>query len=214
MLMSTGDHPKLALRLIDKLGLYHTIYTDSGSLHNIRPSTEHWSDGYSFLDEFTRSDSNRAGNSPQDTLRRNLLRDPTEIYLAWLLVSLLPWGPLNTASNPHSGSKKRISPAAQVAKEGIKATTKITEVISLSFQNAEEISNLCRAASKKAPRSRSSTEASSASDRTTKGLIIRRWGSSWRSQVMLSLLLDIAGLSETSELNRGCVTLPVCRRDR
>ena len=212
MLISIGDNPQIALSLIDKLGLYDTIFTGTSSLNDVKPSTKHWSKGYSFLDRFIQHKFTASGTSPQDILRKRLLRDPSEVYLSWLLVSLLPWGLLSTISEPHTGSKTRISPATQVAKEGIKTTARTTEIVSLSFQNAREISNLCNAGSDRTTRPDSVNEASNISSRAVIGLKIRRWGSSWRSQIMLSLLLDIASLSETSESRESACYLSFSSR--
>ena len=71
-----------------------------------------------------------------------LIRDKEERYLAWALVSIIPYRDAPQADPPEPGRKAPPPAATSVAKEGIKATNKVCDVITASVRNREEISNL------------------------------------------------------------------------
>lgn len=80
--------------------------------------------------------------------------------------------------------------ATSVAREGIKATNKVCDVVSASIEHRDEITN-AKSAFIQAKRSgHKSQDGSDPLARDVLGRAIRRWGASWRSQAVFAFLID------------------------
>ncbi|KAL8765399.1 MAG: hypothetical protein Q9209_007505 [Squamulea sp. 1 TL-2023] len=103
--MLRGPNPHQALHLIDRLGLYKTIFTipdgESG------PSTEilsQWQKAYDCLRAFVDAETNGddTGNAVS-TIRSILMSNPKDIYSMWLLCAFVPWAKVShTAQKPNA----------------------------------------------------------------------------------------------------------------
>lgn len=179
--MLKGEHPRDAVRLIEQLGLYHTVFTDPVNLSTPQPSLEGWSAAYGFLPD---SPSNI------DSVYNVLVTSDEARYHAWVLACVAPFArlPGSTSANP----KKQPPVATVAAREGIKAPTKLSDLITAAVCHREEICEL---------KSKVSSEDASEIGRDTLGMAIRRWeskGTHWRLQVLFAILYDIMVQATTS----------------
>jgi len=78
-----------------------------------------------------------------------------------------------------------------VAREGFKAPNKICDVIASSLSNSEEIRNLVAQCAKGLRRPDTINPTSNATARDTLGMAMRRWGSTWRTQVFFNLVYEV-----------------------
>lgn len=186
--MLKGPNPYMALALIDRLGLYDTIFTDPTKEVSYKPDISYLKPAYDCVSELLRS------TSDQETLSvvaSTLLRNPEEKYLAWIIAALVPWADAPISDIPENGGKTTYT-AQVVAREGIKAPNKICNVITSSMEHSEKIRTLkdrC-VTQLKYPHRRQEGEDSTARD--TLGIAIRHWGPTWRSQVLFSLLYEVS----------------------
>ncbi|KAK4544343.1 hypothetical protein LTR36_004234 [Oleoguttula mirabilis] len=180
-----GPDPHEALRLVFDLDLYETIFCDptveSSELY--RPDTEGWQ---------TIIDQLRDILDEERPLAEGLVREPEERYLAWQLAALVAY---RDAPEPEPSAPGRRAPppvAVTIAREGIKATNKVSDVILAAVRNQSEISSFVDKLSERKRRPDKVIEGEDPMSRDVLGMAVRRWGASWRSQVMYSFLVDVA----------------------
>jgi tRNA nucleotidyltransferase (CCA-adding enzyme) len=179
-----GPDPHDAMRLVYELGLYFTIFSDptvEDSKH-YRPDT----DGtIALINELkTLLDS---GND----LPELLVRDADERYMAWLLTAIVPY---RDAPQPEASEANRKAPPfipTGVMREGIKATNKVCDVVTASVRNLNEITRLVDGVDTQKRRAQKTPGSEDLTARDTLGMAVRRWGPTWRSQVMYALLVEL-----------------------
>jgi hypothetical protein len=186
--MLKGPDPHMALSLIHRLGLYETVFTDPTREIEYSPDIEFLKTTYDFVAELD--------SVPE--VSNILVRNAEEKYLAWISAAVMPWAdaPLLPPPKP-LGRPQYIT--GLVAREGLKAPNKISDVVVASLRNAEDIRKIkddCYTFIKY-PHRKQTGEHVAAAD--TLGMAIRRWGPSWRSQVLFSLLYEIC----TGAISRG-----------
>ncbi|KAK4574883.1 CCA tRNA nucleotidyltransferase, mitochondrial [Recurvomyces mirabilis] len=179
-----GPDPHEALRLVFDLGLYDTIFSTPEVVEadHYAPDTDGWKVMIDTLEEVTKS---------EQPLAEVLVRDVEERYMAWQLSALVPY---RDAPQPESTVPGRKAPPMvieRVAREGIKATNKVTDVLVASVRNQEEISTLVDRLQDRKRRPDKAFTGEDASARDILGMAIRRWGTSWRSQVIYSFLVEV-----------------------
>ncbi|KAI0131980.1 hypothetical protein BJ170DRAFT_679876 [Xylariales sp. AK1849] len=186
--MLKGNHPKNALERIDKLGLYHTIFTDPNDSAMPQPDMLKWRVAYVCLDSL------RHHKTP-GSIYDILVRSDEAAYSAWVLAALCPWE--YVARPTHNGAGKKPPPLATViGREGIKAPNKISDVVTASHKHRDEIMALKLAVCQRAPYIH---------ERDRFGIAIRQWearGGHWRLQVLYALLveaLQVLGGTEASK---------------
>lgn len=180
-----GPDPHEALRLIFDLDLYETIFSDPALLNaeHYTPETKGWKIIIDSLSEIINS---------EDVLASHLTRDAEEKYFAWQLAAMVPYRDAPTPQAPPG--KKTLPPVAvSVAKEGFKATNRVADVIGASVKNQEEIAGIVDKLFERKRRPDKQVEgAEDVTRRDVLGMAIRRWGATWRSQVLYSLLVEIS----------------------
>jgi tRNA nucleotidyltransferase/poly(A) polymerase len=183
--MLKGPDPHEALRMIFQLDLYETIFSDplveSGGHYS--PDTAEWQSVIDFLRDAVDN------STPAADI---LIRDNEEQFLAWQLAALVPYRDAPQPEPSEPGKKPPPPIAAQVAREGIKATNKVCDVVSLAVKDQSEISGLVDRFNLQKRRPDKKVEGEDATARDVLGMAIRRWGPSWRSQVVYSMLVEIA----------------------
>ena len=187
-----GPDPHESLRLIFSLGLYETIFLDptEDGTHHYEPDTDGWEVVIGTLSNILEASG---------TIAEHLLRDSEERFLAWQLASLVPY---RDAPQPEAQEPGRRSPnpiAVNVAKEGIKATNKVCDVINASLRNQTEISTCVYKLYTQKRRPDKKVHGEDAIARDVLGMAIRRWGPSWRSQALYSMLVEIADSNDQVE---------------
>jgi tRNA nucleotidyltransferase (CCA-adding enzyme) len=180
-----GPDPHDAMRLVYELGLYFTIFSDptvEDSKH-YRPETE---GTIALIDELkTLLDS---GND----LPELLIRDADERYMAWLLTAIVPYRDAPQPEAPEANRKAPPFIATGVAREGIKATNKVCDVVTASVRSVNEITRLVDGVDMQKRRAQKTSGSEDLTARDTLGMAVRRWGPTWRSQVMYALLVELA----------------------
>jgi len=116
----------------------------------------------------------------------------------------MPWAdaPLVTNSKP---SKKSLNAAYLVAQEGFKAPNAVSNVIAASLDHMEDIKKLVEGCSKELRKSSGHSKPGEATARDNLGMAIRRFGPTWRSQVLFSLIHDVV-LGQVSQDRKPTVS--------
>ncbi|KAF2188295.1 poly A polymerase C-terminal region-like protein [Zopfia rhizophila CBS 207.26] len=183
--MLKGPDPCTALRLIDSLGLYNTIFTDPTRELEYNPNLEKFSEVYTAVRDISQ-------NIPDIPLiiSKTLLRNPDEQYLAWICASLIPWADAPMVPNSKPNQRPHYA-ATLVAREGLKAPNRISDVVTGSLRDAEEIGKLVDQCHRQIKWPTTNRVGLDATARDTLGMAIRRWGPTWRSQVWFTLLHEL-----------------------
>ncbi|KAB2110373.1 hypothetical protein AG0111_0g496 [Alternaria gaisen] len=183
--MLRGPRPRMALELIDRFGLYRTVFTDPTRELPSDPETAYFKPAYDFAESAVMKDA-----SLPSAISETLLRNEEEKYLAWICATMMPW--VDAPTIPHQKPLQRPYFAAYlVAREGFKAPNKICDVIASSLSNSEEIRSVVAQCAKGLRRPDTINPTNDATARDTLGMAIRRWGSTWRTQVFFNLVYEI-----------------------
>jgi tRNA nucleotidyltransferase/poly(A) polymerase len=168
--MRRGPDPRYALSLIDDLDLYRTVFMDPARPELYKAETSNWSAVYQTWDAILKS-----GDKKEQALTSLLITDNEEAFMSWFLASIIPWA---DAPEPEPSKTGKNPPplATQMALAAFKAPNYVTNVLSPSVVNVNEI----RAIKDRQEKARD-----------VLGMAIRKWGSSWRSQVIFALLYEI-----------------------
>jgi tRNA nucleotidyltransferase/poly(A) polymerase len=179
-----GPDPHEAMRLVYDVGLYFTIFSDPSmdDAKHYKPDTEGTISLIDELEELLASGSD---------LPELLVRDADERYIAWILTAIVPY---RDAPQPESQEMNKKAPPpvpTGVAREGIKATNKICDVITSSVRNLNEITKFVDGVDVQKRRAQKVPGQEDLTARDTLGMAIRRWGPTWRSQVMYALQVEL-----------------------
>ncbi|KAH9845144.1 putative tRNA nucleotidyltransferase poly(A) polymerase family protein, partial [Teratosphaeria destructans] len=180
-----GPDPHEALRLIFSLDLYETIFSDPSveTVDHFRPDTENWQLVIDTVRDII--DDGR-------TLAELLIRDGEETFLAYQVSALIPYRDAPQPEPVAPGKKAPPPVAVNVAKEGIKSPNKVADVILAAVRNQEEISNMVDKMNNRKRQADTPIEGDDPAARDVLGMAIRRWGPSWRSQMLYAFLVDLA----------------------
>ncbi|KAF2631128.1 tRNA nucleotidyltransferase [Macroventuria anomochaeta] len=189
--MLKGPRPRMALELINRFGLYRTVFTDPTRELPAEPDTSLFQPAFEFVDSIVH------GGSKTSVIADHLLRNADEQYLAWICATMIPWADAPTV--PHQKPLQRpYFSAYLVAREGFKAPNKVCDVVAASLSSSEEIRNLVAQCARGLQRPDTINPLSDATARDTLGMAIRRWGSTWRTQVLFNLIYEVV-LGNTSQ---------------
>lgn len=174
----TGEHPSESLRLIDKLDLYHTIFTDPTNLKMPKPDISNWSAVYRCLNDL------QAQKAP-DSLYDILVTSDEAVYSAWVLAAIIPWAQIPGGPPKKPGAKRPPPFSALAAREGIKAPNKLSDTITAACRHREDILKLKEAVCNQEP---------CMNERDRFGMAVIEWdskGGQWRLQVLAALFYDV-----------------------
>ncbi|CAO2654688.1 Nn.00g114210.m01.CDS01 [Neocucurbitaria sp. VM-36] len=183
--MLKGPRPHMALELIHRFGLYQTVFTDPTRELPAKPDTAYFQPAYNFVESVIERNGEVPGAIP-DTL----LRNGDEQYLAWVCATIIPWADAPTVPHPKP-AQRPFFPGYLVAREGFKAPNKICDVVAASLSNGEEIRTLIARCAKGLRRPDTVNPADDPTARDTLGMAVRRWGSTWRTQVFFNLVYEL-----------------------
>ena len=208
--MLKGPRPRMALELIDRFGLYRTVFTDPIRELPNEPETTYFQPAY----EFVESVVNKSGQVPP-VITNTLLRNGDEQYMAWVCATVVPWAEAPTVPHPKP-AQRPLFPAYLVAREGFKAPNKVCDVVAASLSNGDEIRSLISQCAKGLRRPDTINPTNDPTARDTLGMAVRRWGSTWRTQVFFNLVYEVVLGRISNEGGFGrqhcCVSLlMVCR---
>lgn len=188
----------MALSLIDRLGLYSTVFTDPTDEGCKQIETKHWHRAYDMVLEFEQATSAaQIAPSSMLTLKNTLLRDAEDSFLAWALTCFVPWARESAKPPKRIITKRPPFPASIVAREGIKADNKLVKIIDDAVSHLEEIITMKDSLSSPDTATTSPLKRKqSATSREAQGQAIRSWGSHWRSSVLYALLVQISEVDD------------------
>jgi len=182
--MLKGPRPRMALALIDRFSLYRTVFTDPTRTLSSDPDTTLFRPAYDFVESVI-----GGGNVPE-SIQDTLLRDADEKYLAWICATVMPWADAPTVPHPKPLQRPFFA-AYLVAREGFKAPNKVCDVIAASLSNSEEIRTIVAQCAKGLRRPDTVNPSNDPTARDTLGMALRRWGSTWRTQVFFNLVYEV-----------------------
>ncbi|KAF1839532.1 poly A polymerase C-terminal region-like protein [Decorospora gaudefroyi] len=183
--MLKGPRPRMALDLIDRFGLYRTVFTDPTRELPVEPETAYFKPAYEFVQFVVM----RSDDVPT-VIPNVLVRNQDERYLAWICATVMPW--VDAPTVPHQKPLQRPHFIAYlVAREGFKAPNKVCDVVASSLNNGEEIRSLVAQCAKALRRPDTMNPASDATARDTLGMALRRWGATWRTQILFNLVYEV-----------------------
>lgn len=174
--MLKGNGPRPALELVDKLNLYSSIFTLSAPHDSLRPDTSRWHVAYNCLESLLQ-------DRKPGSLGSLLILSDDAAYVAWNLAAMVPWMAVKRLPT-ESKKAQALPPVTIAAREGYKASKKLTDIITACHRNFQEILNFKTAVCGKEPVRHA---------RDTLGMAIRRWDSSggaWTLQVLNALLIE------------------------
>ncbi|KAK5165224.1 CCA tRNA nucleotidyltransferase, mitochondrial [Saxophila tyrrhenica] len=187
-----GPDPHEAMRLIYSLDLYDTIFSDP----TIEPEDAYTPEtrGWQAVIDCLRDTLNGESVMPEV-----LVKDNEDRFLAWQIAAMVPYNDAPQPEPPEPGRKAPPPIAAQVAREGIKSTNKVCDIIASSLRHQSEISEVVHQCYQHRRRQMRDMvdQNSAAAARDTLGMAIRGWGSSWRTQATYAMLVEVA--QETSD---------------
>lgn len=177
-----GPDPYMALQLVDDLDLYHTIFCDPTSTDKyiFQPDTESFGKSIGTVQDHLQEGSSKLAALAQDEENR---------FLAWQISALVPYrdAPQQEPSEP--GRRAPPPLATQVAREGLKATNKVCEVVTASIRNrvdilalVDEIVSLNKGSKDDAGKI--------GKERARIGMAIRCLGASWHTQYLYAFLVS------------------------
>lgn len=192
-----GPDPYAAICLIDRFGLYNTIFTNPKADTHELADTKNWRSAYSSLRELAEVDpEDIEGSSHLPTIANILLRDLEDRYLAWMMSCFVPWARIE---HPALKSKNPTSSAAVAAREGIKADNKLAKTIKDAVLALESVVKMKDSV---ASRMMSSTSPLEIEDRSSTreflGQAVRRWGPRWRNIAIYALLVQLSEAKDES----------------
>lgn len=193
----TGKHPREALELVDRLGLYHAVFTDP-MFDGPGPDISSWRAAYGFLD------AGAHGEEFAGPIYSRLIRGDEDAYSAWTLAAFAPW---DGVQNPNAAQEKprmrNVPPITRAARNGITAPNKVCDLITAAHTHKNEIQELKRLVC---------TGELSQAGRDVFGMAVRRWGvegGNWRLPVVYAVLVDAIDNLQSwpAKPDRGCCAL-------
>ncbi|QSZ28759.1 hypothetical protein DSL72_003264 [Monilinia vaccinii-corymbosi] len=175
--MLKGNNPRHSLHLFDRLGLYSTIFTDPTVKDIPVPDTSNWKIVYDCLEEMK-------SNETPGSIYKSLVRSDDAKYLAWILAALTPWTAIPPAQATKPGGKIPQPYGFLVAREGLKAESKLCNMAAGAFKQYAEITELKASIKRNDPYIH---------QRDTVGMMIRKWdsqGGQWKLQALFALLVE------------------------
>ncbi|KAK3182058.1 CCA tRNA nucleotidyltransferase, mitochondrial [Lecanicillium sp. MT-2017a] len=174
--MLKDKHPRTALALIDSLKLYHAIFTDPTRNDMPTPDISRWPVTYNALHDILQ-------NETPGSIASTLVHTDEAKFVAWNLAAVSPW---MREQDPPGVKKKAnaLPPVGVIAREGIKAPNKLTDIIAASHRHLDEVLELKRAVL---------ARDACISERDRFGMAIRRWdaqGGSFRLQILSAMLVE------------------------
>jgi tRNA nucleotidyltransferase (CCA-adding enzyme) len=108
-----------------------------------------------------------------------------------MMTAVVPYRDAPLPEAPEPGRKAPPPIPTGVTREGIKATNKVCDVVTSSVRNLNEITRLVDGVDTQKRRAQKTPGSEDLTARDTLGMAVRRWGPTWRSQVMYALLVEL-----------------------
>ncbi|KAJ5894690.1 hypothetical protein N7495_006381 [Penicillium taxi] len=183
--MLRGPDPRGALELIDRIGLYSTIFANHQD--NVKASTSTWPIAYNSLPFLLHPELHQDETAQEvlGRLRQILFRDPASAYHAWMIAAFAPW----TAIPPRAATGPKYKPQTtrpvDVARDSLRSDNKTMTILRDATWNYKDIIEF------KSSLLVNSERDLSAEVRQQVGLRIRLWGKDWRLCIVLAFLQEL-----------------------
>ncbi|PGH23721.1 hypothetical protein AJ80_02149 [Polytolypa hystricis UAMH7299] len=177
-----GPDPLTALKIIDRRGLFDTIFANHQD--DAKVDTSSWSLAYNAVNVLLDPLYESSDFHSRNTLRRILIRDKNEQYYSWLLAALSPWITVPPAL-PTKKAKDVAPRVASVARESLRADNKTLAILKAASNHREMIWKFKNAYTN------SEIEGTLPEIRQKIGLFIRTMSHEWRLCVVSALLVEI-----------------------
>lgn len=161
--------------------MYNTIFTDPGKRQPHEFDLERWPRAY---------DAARIVIDEASTITDVLFSHADDqAYIIWTLSSLVPWADAPIAQ--FQPNKKPLpAPGVGVARNGIKAPNKLADIVQCALANANEIIETKNDFLKHSRDQDNKMQNGSPGGRDTLGMLLRKWGPTWTSQMTFALMLE------------------------
>ena len=180
--MLKSARPLMALELLDRLGLFETIFVDPEQESSFKPDTKSWQVAYNTASQaIARSTS---------TFKDLFLDVVDQEYLFWILSAAVPWfdAPLPSAGKP--SSKHRVAPAVEAIRSGLKSSNKVTDIVRDAITYADDIIIAKDEFVQFSRAPKENAKPGAPGGRDALGMRIRKWGHTWKSQFGLAMMLE------------------------
>lgn len=128
-------------------------------------------------------------NTTPGSIYHVLVRTEEEAYFCWILTAILPWEVLELPEEKIKGSQT-LPIATLAAREGIRASNKLCDIVTATHRNRKEIQMLKKAVCDNEPYVK---------ERDRMGMAVRRWDTrvgNWRPQVLAAALAEVMTCAE------------------
>lgn len=174
--MLKGQHPRESLDLIERLGLYHAIFTDPTRPEAPKPDITNWRATFDCLDYLANS---KTPGSIYDVL----VRTEEAAVFAWMLTAAVPFEQF-PEEQQYLQRKPRYCLAAWIFQEGVKSVAKLSGLVEEGHKHRKAIAALKEAVC---------NNEAYINERDRFGMAVREWDArkSWRLQVLYAVLEEV-----------------------
>ncbi|EZF23281.1 hypothetical protein H112_03996 [Trichophyton rubrum D6] len=184
--MLRGPDPLGALMIINRLGLYDTIFSDH--LSAIDVDTSPWPIAYTLLNSILdETDYPDVSLELRKSVKSFLIRDKDEKYRSWMIAALSPWAMVDVKHPLTEEEARKMAPRpTRVARDGLRCEKKLTTLLSVAVTRYGLISDV-----KTAYVNGMSDTTSLSDDRWKLAKLLRTLGTDWRLCFIQAILLDV-----------------------
>ena len=179
--IDTGPDPRGALTMIDRTGLYPTIFANLQD--DVHADTTTWPLAYNTLEELLHpaADNSEEFKAIINRVRSALVRDESEAYYAWLIAALAPWIDVPDRT---SKTKPNAPRSVEVARDSLRADNKTNGILRGASKNWKSIVSV------KSGHIKSDLDGTPAEIRQHIGLHLRTWNKDWRLCLVAAILQE------------------------
>lgn len=178
---SKGPDPRGALSLIDRIGLYTTIFANHQD--DVQAETSSWALAYNTFQKLLHTGTE--SSDAVERVRDILIRDKSESYYAWVITAFAPWTSVPTRIASSKKAKPLPPRASEVARDSLRSDNKTINFLRDSSNNWKSIIDV------KSSLLEERLSGTAAEIRQQVGLHMRSWGKEWRLQFVLSILQEV-----------------------
>lgn len=181
--MLRHENALVALKLLDRLSLYTTVFSNPGHQSSYQPEVSAWPTAYDMAEKIVQHrESSMSLLFEVDAVE--------QVYVVRLLSAARPWLDAPLPPTGKAGSKPPPLIGVEVFRNGVKATNKVCDITSRALQHAQEIIDTKSAFIKHTRVLKKPADSGSPAGRDTLGMLIRNWGASWRAQCAFAMMVE------------------------
>ncbi|EEQ31050.1 CCA tRNA nucleotidyltransferase, mitochondrial [Microsporum canis] len=183
--MLRGPDPLGSLEIINRLGLYDTIFSDHQSEATV--DTSPWPVVYTLLNSILNDELNSGiSHELRKSVKGFLVRDKDEKYRSWMIAALSPWAMVDVKNPLTEDEVKKMAPhPARVARDSLRCEKKLTTLLSVAITHYGLISDV------KTAFVNGELNTCLADTRWKLAKLIRTLGADWRLCFIQAMLLDV-----------------------